>query len=334
MNLNRTTGRWSAATVLPVALLAATVAASGTTASAAPAPGKAVFVLDADTGSFATGKTALASSGVHTVKTYTGEATDSEILAAGSQRVIADVTLAHSASRTERAAWAASAKFVDLSWPDLGATSYTVIRDGKVIARTSGHSLRDDAIVPGSEPSYQISGDAKGLGHTWGLNVTVPTSDTSAALAQTARKVEAKAKKYTKTVVTWRSFIRQPWVTVPTYISKASGCKYGGGSYKYKGDGRGYSNAVSGTSFRAGVRGVFLRPLPRDRLDEGLQEREAGREAEGVDQEDRLPDQDPVRRQDALRARSDRGHRSLLPQVRHTTGRHRRVLRRPPRPQR
>ncbi|WP_257584865.1 MULTISPECIES: hypothetical protein [unclassified Streptomyces] len=256
MNLNRTMGRWSAATVLPVALLAATVAAGGTTASAAPEPGKAVFVLDAGTGSFATGKTALASGGVHTVKTYTGKATDSEILAAGSQRVIADVTLAHSASRTERAAWAASARFVDLSWPDLGATSYTVIRDGKVIARTSGHSLRDDAVVPGSEPSYQISGDAKGLGHTWGLNVTVPTGDTPAALVQTARKIEAKAKKYTKTVVTWRSFIRQPWVTVPTYISKASGCKYGGSSYKYKGDGRGYSNAVSGTSFRAGVRGV------------------------------------------------------------------------------
>ncbi|MEU2358872.1 hypothetical protein ABZ599_38970 [Streptomyces misionensis] len=300
-------GRWSAATVLPVALLAATVAAGGTTASAAPAPGKAVFVLDADTGSFTTGKTALASGGVHTVKTYTGKATDSGILAAGSQRVIADVTLAHSASRTERAAWAASARFVDLSWPDLGATSYTVIRDGKVIARTSGHSLRDDAVVPGSEHSYQISGDAKGLGHPWGLNVTVPTGDTPAALAQTARKIEAKAKKYTKSVVTWRSFIRQPWVTVPTYISKASGCKYGGNSYKYKGDGRGYSNAVSGTSFRCPrcrlLDEVFLRPLPRDRLDEGLQKRKAGRKAEGVDQEDRLPDQDPVRRQDALRTR-------------------------------
>ncbi|GAA1038204.1 hypothetical protein [Streptomyces murinus] len=256
MNVNRTMGRWSAATVLPVALLAATVATNGATASAAPAPSEAAFVLDATTGSFVTGRTALASGGVHTVKAYTGKATDSEILAAGSQHVIADVTLAHSANRTERAAWAASTKFVDLSWPDLGATSYTVIRDGTVIARTSDHSLRDNTIVPGSEPSYQISGDAKGLGHTWGLNVTVPTGDTPTALAQTAQKVEVKAKKYTKTVVTWRSFIRQPWVTVPTYISKPSGCKYGGSSYKYKGDGRGYSSAVSGTSFRAGVRGV------------------------------------------------------------------------------
>ncbi|MEW2273172.1 hypothetical protein [Streptomyces griseofuscus] len=175
MNVKRTTGRWSAATVLPIALLAATVATNGATASAAPAPSEA---------------------------------------------------------------------------------SYTVIRDGMVIARTSDHCLRDNTIIPGSQPSYQISGDAKGLGHTWGLNVTVPTGDTPTALAQTAQKVEAKAKKYTKTVVTWRSFIRQPWVTVPTYISKPSGCKYGGSSYKYKGDGRSYSSAVPGTSFRAGVRGV------------------------------------------------------------------------------
>ncbi|MFF5339073.1 hypothetical protein [Streptomyces sp. NPDC013181] len=256
MNRNRTMRRWSVATVLPVALLAATPAVSGTTASAAPASGKAVFVLDADAGGFEAGKAAVAAGGVRTVKTYTGTATDSEILAVGSQRVIADVTLAHSASRTERAAWAASTGFVDLSWPDLGAKSYTVIRNGAVIARTSGHSLRDNAVVPGSEPTYQISGDVKGLGHTWGLNVTVPTGDTPDALAQTARKIEAKAKKYTKTVVTWRSFIRQKSVVVPSYIRKLSGCKYGGNSYKYKGDGRGFSRAVSGTSFRAGVRGV------------------------------------------------------------------------------
>ncbi|MFF8942282.1 hypothetical protein ACF1A5_08375 [Streptomyces sp. NPDC014864] len=255
MNVNRTVGRWCAAAALPVALLATTVANNGATAAASPAPQEAAFVLDATTGTFTAGKAALTSSAVHTVKTYTGQATDSQILASGSQRVVADVTLAHSPDQAERAAWAASSEFVDLSWPDLGAETYTVIRDGKVIARTSGHSLRDTAIAPGSEPSYQISGDAKGLGHTWGLNVTVPTSDTSTALAQTAQKVEAKAKKYTKTVVTWRSFIRQRWVTVPSYISKVAGCKYGS-AYKYKGDGRGFSKAVSGTSFRAGVRGV------------------------------------------------------------------------------
>nr|WP_244320299.1 MULTISPECIES: hypothetical protein [Streptomyces] len=233
MNANRTMGRWSAATVLPVALLAATVATNGAAASASPAPGEAAFVLDASTGSFVTTRTALASGGVHTVKAYTGKATDSEILAAGAQHVIADVTLAHSANRTERAAWAASAKFVDLSWPDLGAASYTVIRDG-----------------------------------------------------------------------------------------------------------RDYSSAVSGTSFRAGVRGVvYWTRSSYELFPETGWTKVYNKKGKLVDKRKASTKKIDFRTKTRFdgktrRARSDRSHRPLLPQVWYPPGRHRRVLRRPPRSQR
>ncbi|MFI2213424.1 hypothetical protein [Streptomyces sp. NPDC020141] len=235
-----------------------------TSAVAAPAPqgagaatAEAAFVLDADSGTFGAPKASRsASARVTTVRSHVGTATDTQVLAAGGQKAVADVTLASSPNRAERAAWAASSKFVDLSWPDLGAATYTVYRDGVKIAETAGHSLRDTAVVPGAVAEYKVFGETRGgIGHTWGLNATVPAADDADTLAATARQIEAKAKKYSKTTVVWRSFIRQKWATVPKKLGSYSGCKYTTG-YKYAGDNRGYSKKITGPSFRAGVRGV------------------------------------------------------------------------------
>ncbi|WP_209446254.1 hypothetical protein [Streptomyces sp. MZ04] len=83
----------------------------------------AAFVLDADSGKFGASKTARSANsvGVRTVKSYVGTATDTQILAVGKQRVLADTTLASSPNKAERAGWAASSKFVDLSWPSTSA---------------------------------------------------------------------------------------------------------------------------------------------------------------------------------------------------------------------
>ncbi|MEU1051709.1 hypothetical protein ABZ397_03975 [Streptomyces sp. NPDC005876] len=224
----------------------------------APAPSaEAAFVLDADSGTFGASTAARSVTGgsIRTVRNYTGIATDTRILAAGRHQVIADTTLASSPNRAERAAWAASPTFVDLSWPDLGARGYTVYRNGLKIAETSGHSFRDTAVTPGSQAEYKIFGVAKGIGRTWGLNATVPTDDDTATLISTAQRIEAKAKKYSKTTVVWRSFIRQKWATIPKKLGSISGCKYTSG-YKYRGDNRGFSKKITGPSHRAGVRGV------------------------------------------------------------------------------
>ncbi|MEU2107821.1 hypothetical protein [Streptomyces sp. NPDC019507] len=256
MRVNRSLPRWFAVAALPPVLLASSV----TPASGQPAPpsaGSAVFVLDAESGGFGGARTALSTAGgrVKPVKTFIGQASDTQILSAGAQKVVADITLASSPNKAERAAWAASSEFVDLSWPDLGASRYTVYRNGVRIADTAGHSLRDAAVTPGSEVDYRITGVAGELGHTWGLTATVPASDDAATLAAAAAGIEAKARKYTATTVVWRSFIRQKWATVPKKLGSVSGCKYTSG-YKYAGDNRGYSNKITGPALRAGVRGV------------------------------------------------------------------------------
>ncbi|MFD3739669.1 hypothetical protein [Streptomyces sp. NPDC058629] len=240
----------------------------GSLTAAAPAPAlpkvtaptsEAVFVLDADSGEF--GATELRrtaqSRSVKTVKNHVGTATDTQVLSLGNQRVVADSTLASAPNKAERAAWAASSTFVDLTWPDLGAARYTVYRDGVRIGGTKGDSIRDSAVTPGTEAAYTVSAETEGgTGHTWRLNATMPTDDRPATLAATARQIEAKAKRYSKTTVVWRSFIRQKWATVPKKLGSVSGCKYTSG-YKYSGDNRGYSKKITGPGFRAGVRGVI-----------------------------------------------------------------------------
>ncbi|MFE7208751.1 hypothetical protein ACFU93_01835 [Streptomyces sp. NPDC057611] len=267
MQGKRSVPRVLAATAIPAVLLASSLTsasaqeADGSSTAAlkgAASTGKAaVFVLDADSGRFGGAKPGLAASvaRVTPVRTYIGKATDTQILAAGGQKVVADITLASSPVKAERAAWAASSRFVDLSWPDLGAARYTVYRNGVRIADTPGHSLRDTGVAAGRQVDYRITGEAGGLGHTWGLTVTVPRSDDTATLARTAQQIEAKAKSYVKTTVVWRSFIRQQWATVPSKLGSVSGCKYTKG-YKYAGDNHGFSSKVTGPSFRAGLRGI------------------------------------------------------------------------------
>ncbi|MFJ6907987.1 hypothetical protein ACWERF_13430 [Streptomyces griseoluteus] len=257
MQWQRSVPRALAAAVVPTVLLASSLTSGSARASTPPKAQGAVFVLDSAHGSFTRGRQALGGpdTGIRPLATYIGKATDTQVLAAGRQKVIADITLASSPAENERAAWAASSRFVDLSWPDLGAGRYTVYRDGVRIASTTGHSVRDTGVSPGSTVNYQIAGEAGGLGHTWGLTAAVPTADDTAALTETARRVEAQARRYTKTAVVWRSFIRQKWASVPQQLGSVSGCKYTRG-FQYKGDNRGFSNKVTGPSFRAGLRGV------------------------------------------------------------------------------
>ncbi|MFF7373420.1 hypothetical protein ACIP3A_32775 [Streptomyces tricolor] len=257
MQWQRSVSRALAAAAVPTVLLASPLtSASASAEEPGPSAGsKAVFVLDPDSGRFTTGEQSLTGFGVKPVATYIGKATDTQLLTSGGQNVIGDTTLARSPAKNERAAWAASSHFIDLSWPDLGAARYTVYRDGVRIAATTAHSFRDTGVVAGTEVNYQISGEADGLGHTWGLTATVPTADDTATLTRTAQQIEARARRYTKTAVVWRSFIRQKWASVPKELGSISGCKYTRG-YQYKGDNRGFSSKVTGPSFRASLRGV------------------------------------------------------------------------------
>lgn len=200
-----------ALTALPLALLAGTAAAAPSSAApAAPQAPRASFVLDADTGTFDTGgvSTQSATAGVRTVATLDGAATDALILKSGDTQVLANTTFADSPDRNARAAWAANSRFVDLSWPDIkGDGTYTVYKDGRAIATTTGHSLRDTNVTPGEEARYAISGVAGDNGHNWSFTVSVPASSDRATLASTAKQADAKAKKYVKTKVVYRVFI-------------------------------------------------------------------------------------------------------------------------------
>ncbi|OEJ21508.1 hypothetical protein AS594_38840 [Streptomyces agglomeratus] len=251
-----------AMTALPVALLASTfTAAPG--AGAAPAAAKAAFVLNTDTGSFTTsGKSALGAGqqrGITVTKNLIGTATDTQILSGPGGRVLADTTLASSPDKAQRAAWAASDRFVDLSWPATRGATWQIYKGDQLIATTKNNSFRDTGVTPGTETGYKITGGATATdGGVWGLTTTVPADTSPATLAKTAAAIEAKARKYSKTTVVWRSFISQKWATVPKILEDASGCKYTNG-YKYRGDGRGYTTKATGkgTGHRAGVRGII-----------------------------------------------------------------------------
>jgi hypothetical protein len=247
--------------LVPLTLLAAGV---GNAAAVAAAPAAdntpvAAFVLDPATGSYTSGganHAAAAAQEVRAAATFKGKAATLQILTkTGSGSALADLSLASQSDTKARAGWAAGPRFVDLSWPDLGATAYQVYRDGKLIGTTAGHSLRDTGVTPGTTVDYQITGATKDLGHTWGFTATVPTSSDPATLKATAAQVEAAATKYTKTAVVYRTFIRQKSGKVPSWAKRVSGCKYASG-YAYKGDNRGFSSKIDGPSYRTKLTGI------------------------------------------------------------------------------
>lgn len=244
--------RYAVTAALPLTLLAGAAQVAPAAASPAAASPAAQITLNADTGQFTNatkGGSALA--GVRTLSTLDGAASTSRILSVpGVGPVLADATLADSPEKNARAGWAATTDFADLSWPDLGGT-YTIYKDDRPIATTSTNSFRDVHVTPGSEPFYRITADGD-KGGAWGLNTTIPAAQDPASVAATAKSIEVKAKKYTHTKITWRSFIRQTWAYVPSWAKRISGCKYAGG-YKYAGDSRGFSKKVSGPTYRAGL---------------------------------------------------------------------------------
>ena len=177
--------------------------------------------------------------------THLGQGADTKILKAGDERAVSDTTFVRSSEPSARSAWAASSKFADLSWADVGAKTYTVYRDGAQIGTTSKPSFRDTGVTPGTEADYRIIGAGKKDTHTWGMTATIPSSDTTKALNATAKDIEAKARKYSKSTLRWRSFIRPTWANIPKELAKLSGCKYTKG-YKYAGDARGFWRGASG----------------------------------------------------------------------------------------
>lgn len=251
----------ASAALLPLALLAGGVrGASAVVAAPAEDVGPAAaFVLDPATGSFTTGGADRAGAGAREVRataTFQGRASILQILSGSDGgTALADLSLAHRAAPEARAGWAAGPRFVDLSWPDLGAAAYQVHRDGELIGTTTGHTLRDTDVTPGTTAEYRITGATKDLGHTWGLTVTVPASSDPAALRATAARVEEAAAEYTRTSVVYRTFIRQKSAKVPGWAKRVSGCKYASG-YAYKGDDRGFSSRIDGPSYRTKLTGV------------------------------------------------------------------------------
>ncbi|MFD8058468.1 hypothetical protein ACFXA0_13355 [Streptomyces cyaneofuscatus] len=81
------------------------------------------------------------------------------------------------------------------------------------------------------------------------MTATIPSSDTTKALNATAKDIEAKARKYSKSTLCWRSFIRPTWAGIPKELARLSG-------YKYAGDARGFSAKQKNPGSRAGVTGT------------------------------------------------------------------------------
>ncbi|MCX4549887.1 hypothetical protein [Streptomyces sp. NBC_01500] len=235
-----------AAAVIPLAVIASSAADANATPSISSAP-SAAFVLNTETGKF----NGATETGPQERDGLSASVPSLQVLSRpGTGAVLAGMTLASSPTKQERAAWAANSHFVDLSWPDLGG-AYEVYKNDRLVAATAGHSMRDTHVKPGSVIDYQITGKTG----TWGLTVTVPKGSDAETLEATAAQAETQAKKYTKTAVVWRSFIRQKWAYVPGKYKKLSGCTYASG-YKYAGDNRGFSSKVDGPSYRAKLKGV------------------------------------------------------------------------------
>lgn len=259
MRITHAIPRTAMLAAVPVALLATSAPALHAAPAAEAKAPAAAYVLNTDTGHITTGSTAFRSAGTKSLGVFNGTATDSQILkASGQPGVIADTTFAIVPNKAERSAWAASDRFTDLSWAAMDGATWQIYKNNQFIGRTTGHSFRDTSVTPGTEATYKITGGSAKADKrsTWVLNTTTPAAADTATLQATARQLEAKAKKYTKTTVVWRSFIRQKWATVPKKLGSVSGCKYTSG-YKYAGDNRGYSAKITGPSHRAGVRGII-----------------------------------------------------------------------------
>jgi hypothetical protein len=253
---------------LPAAILAGSIHGP---AAHAESPQQAPPALQAASYRFDTTKRAFTAGGgaqaPKVVQTLKGQATDFQILAApGSKaRALAGTGAADAVNPSARSTWVSNSRYIDLSWASVGKdTQYQVYRDGKPIGTTAGTSIRDTQVRPGTASTYEVSttsaaprsewtpteraevargGPAPTNGHTWSMNVQVPASSKTADLRQAAAQADAQARKYYKTRISYRTFIRQKWVKVPSWAT----CTYKKG-YKYKGDNRGFRKSAKGTA--------------------------------------------------------------------------------------
>ncbi|WP_200309318.1 hypothetical protein [Streptomyces adelaidensis] len=247
--------RLAAVSVLPLALLGATVTTASGTAAAEPAASKAAAVKAAfglETTSYrdVTGTAAPAA----TAKTEGF----SVRTAPSGQTAVVDSSMA-----SEGAISAANPRFVDLAWKSYSAKArYTVVRGDTVLAELPAGStgFRDTTVAPGAKYQYQIVPQLVGdtaQARTFGLQVTVPApkkgqSDLTAMRTTATARAEAAAAA-TTTTLTWETFIAQKRLDAPLMAGKAV-CTYGKG-YAFGGDNRGFNWRSS--SYRTAANAVI-----------------------------------------------------------------------------
>lgn len=242
--------RLAAISVMPLALLGATVSAASGTPATKPAAAKVAFGMDATSYRDVTGPSALAAN-VNTegfsVRT-----------APSGQTAVVDSSMA-----SDGAISAANPSFVDLAWKTYSAKArYTVVRGDTVLAElpAGSTSFRDTTVAPGAKYQYrivpQLVGDTT-QARTFGLRVTVPApkrgqSDlTAMRTSATARANDAAAAK--TTTLTWETFIAQKRLDAPMSAKKIP-CTYGKG-YAFGGDNRGFNWRSS--SYRTAAHAVI-----------------------------------------------------------------------------
>ncbi|HEV7741485.1 MAG TPA: hypothetical protein VGO65_03625 [Pseudolysinimonas sp.] len=221
---------------LALALVAPTTPAF---AVAASGPGAAVFTIEDY--SPATQRSAI-DSVARTDESGLTLLTD----AASGQSAIADVSLFNGLAAKAPAMWAATSRYVDLSWATVpGTLRYVVFREGVQVASTMQTSYRDTDVSAGQVVHYRIvAAGPNDTGKTWGLVAIVPSAapgDRSAMTSQLATEAATLAS-YTTAAVQYQSFIPQAKIDAPPV-----GCTYND-PYDYGGDNRGF--LASGAPYR------------------------------------------------------------------------------------
>lgn len=227
--------RLAAASIVPLALLGATVTTASGTPTVNPAAAKAAFGLDATSYRDVTGMAPLAAdveSEGFSVRT-----------APSGETAVVDSSMA-----SDGAISAANPGFVDLAWETYSAKArYTVVRGDTVLAELPAGStgFRDSTVVPGAKYQYrivpQLVGDTA-RARTVGLQVTVPAprrgqSELTAMRTSATARAEAAAAAAT-TTLTWVTFIAQKRLDAPLIAGKPA-CTYGKG-YAFGGDNRSF----------------------------------------------------------------------------------------------
>lgn len=169
---------------------------------------------------------------------------------------------------------AATQKYVDLSWPSMAAgTTFSIVRDGLILASVSGTSYRDKTIAAGTDYQYQIVSDNPNritdsgtvssddvtpspttpqTAASFGLAVHTPLDSGKDGVSQTVDSLNtaigmsnaaSSSSRKNDARVTTRAFIPQKSVDLPPTVG------WGCGNYsKFSGDNRGFTGTEHASS--------------------------------------------------------------------------------------